>query len=118
MSSQQQGSRDKDPPCQPCLQQCLLPLPLPAGPHRPSLVSCCCCSCLCRYAGGDSIKHTVFDNVDRATLKVYSSQENVAGVKIPKFESVSEPGETKMELTGIWGGAVAAVLERGQPGAS
>jgi V-type H+-transporting ATPase subunit D len=56
----------------------------------------------CRYAGGDSIKHTVFDNVDRATLKVYSSQENVAGVKIPKFESVSEPGETKMELTGPW----------------
>jgi hypothetical protein len=55
---------------------------------------------LCRYAGGDSIKHTVFDNVDRATLKVYSSTENVAGVKIPKFESVSEPGETKMELTG------------------
>lgn len=55
---------------------------------------------MCRYAGGDSIKHTVFDNVDRATLKVYSSQENIAGVKIPKFESVSEPGETKMELTG------------------
>lgn len=54
----------------------------------------------CRYAGGDSIKHTVFDNVDRATLKVYSSQENIAGVKIPRFESVSEPGETKMELTG------------------
>lgn len=53
-----------------------------------------------KYSGGDSIKHTVFDNVDRATLKVYSSQENVAGVKIPKFESVSEPGETKMELTG------------------
>lgn len=56
--------------------------------------------CCRRYAGGDSIKHTVFDNVDRATLKVYSSQENVAGVKIPKFESISEPGETKMELTG------------------
>lgn len=55
-----------------------------------------------RYAGGDSIKHTVFDNVDRATVKVYSSQENVAGVKIPKFESVSEPGETKMELTGAF----------------
>lgn len=54
-----------------------------------------------KYAGGDSIKHTVFDNVDRATLKVYSSQENIAGVKIPKFESVSEPGETKMELTGL-----------------
>jgi hypothetical protein len=54
----------------------------------------------------------VFDNVDRATLKVYSSQENVAGVKIPKFESVSEPGETKMELTGalggVWSGAQTA----------
>lgn len=23
-----------------------------------------------KYAGGDSIKHTVFDNVERATLKV------------------------------------------------
>ncbi|KAF8071164.1 SOL1 [Scenedesmus sp. PABB004] len=54
-----------------------------------------------KYAGGDSIKHTVFDNVDRASLKVYASTENVAGVKIPKFESVSEPGETKMELTGL-----------------
>eukprot|EP00879_Flechtneria_rotunda_P027192 GHRR01029071.1.p2 GENE.GHRR01029071.1~~GHRR01029071.1.p2 ORF type:complete len:268 (+),score=106.48 GHRR01029071.1:445-1248(+) len=54
-----------------------------------------------KYAGGDSIKHTVFDNVDRATSKVYSSQENVAGVKIPKFESITEPGETKMDLTGL-----------------
>lgn len=53
-----------------------------------------------KYAGGDTIKHTVFDNVDRATLKVYASQDNVAGVKIPKFESVSEPGDTKMDLTG------------------
>jgi hypothetical protein len=118
-----------------------------------------------KYAGGDSIKHTVFDNVERATLKVpvararratpharracggrgsmsgscgrrmalpacracavaascpspcqrrraprpmppfpllqvYSSLDNVAGVKIPKFESVSQPGDTKMDLTG------------------
>jgi V-type H+-transporting ATPase subunit D len=53
-----------------------------------------------KYAGGESIKHTVFDNVDRATLKVYSSQDNVAGVKIPKFESASEAGDTKMDLTG------------------
>lgn len=114
--------RDKDPPaCQPCVQQQCLPAPPTSCRSSPSLSGLfCCCSCLCRYAGGDSIKHTVFDNVDRATLKVYSSQENVAGVKIPKFESVSEPGETKMELTGIWGwaGAVAAVFGRGQPGAS
>ncbi|KIZ04216.1 V-type H+-transporting ATPase subunit D [Monoraphidium neglectum] len=47
-----------------------------------------------KYAGGDSIKHTVFDNV-------YSAMDNVAGVKIPKFESVSQPGDTKMDLTGL-----------------
>jgi len=54
-----------------------------------------------KYSGGEAIKHTVFDNVDRATLKVYSSTDNVAGVKIPKFESVSEAGDTKMDLTGL-----------------
>ncbi|KAI8473595.1 MAG: ATP synthase subunit D-domain-containing protein [Monoraphidium minutum] len=54
-----------------------------------------------KYAGGDSIKHTVYDNVERATLKVYSSVDNVAGVKIPKFESASQPGDTKMDLTGL-----------------
>ncbi len=55
-----------------------------------------------KYAGGDAIKNTIFDNVDRATLKVYASQDNVAGVKIPKFESVSEPGDSKMDLTGMF----------------
>ena len=54
-----------------------------------------------KYAGGESIKHTVFDNVDRATLKVYSSQDNVAGVRIPKFESAAEAGDSKMDLTGV-----------------
>jgi hypothetical protein len=32
--------------------------------------------------------------------QVYSAMDNVAGVKIPKFESVSQPGDTKMDLTG------------------
>jgi V-type H+-transporting ATPase subunit D len=54
-----------------------------------------------KYAGGDGVKHTVFDNVERASLKVYSSLDNVAGVKIPKFESASTPGDTKMDLTGL-----------------
>lgn len=54
-----------------------------------------------KYAAGDSMKHTIFDNVERASLKVYASQDNVAGVKIPKFESASEPGDTKMDLTGL-----------------
>lgn len=35
-----------------------------------------------------------------SSLQVYSSVDNVAGVKIPKFESVSQPGDTKMDLTG------------------
>ena len=32
---------------------------------------------------------------------MFSSLDNVAGVKIPKFESVSQPGDTKMDLTGL-----------------
>lgn len=54
-----------------------------------------------RYAAGDNIKHTVFDNVEQATVRVQGSVDNVAGVKIPKFTSVAEPGETKMDLTGL-----------------
>jgi V-type H+-transporting ATPase subunit D len=53
-----------------------------------------------KYAGGDTIKHTVFDNVERASLKVYASEDNVAGVKIPKFESAQEGVDSKMDLTG------------------
>jgi V-type H+-transporting ATPase subunit D len=53
-----------------------------------------------RYAAGENVKHTILDNVDRATIKVLSSLDNVAGVKIPKFEQVSEAGETKNDLTG------------------
>ena len=53
-----------------------------------------------KYAAGDTIKHTVLDNVETATMKVHASTDNIAGVKIPKFESFQEGGETKMELTG------------------
>mmetsp|Transcript_33764 Transcript_33764/g.74806 ORF Transcript_33764/g.74806 Transcript_33764/m.74806 type:complete len:265 (-) Transcript_33764:501-1295(-) len=53
------------------------------------------------YSAGDSVKHTIFDNVETATLKVTGGVDNVAGVKIPKFHSVVLPGETKMDLTGL-----------------
>lgn len=54
-----------------------------------------------RYAAGEQVKHTVLDNVDRASVRVYGGLDNVAGVKIPKFESQVLPGESKMELTGL-----------------
>ncbi|KAK9814295.1 hypothetical protein WJX72_003555 [[Myrmecia] bisecta] len=56
-----------------------------------------------RYAAGD-FKHTVFDSVEGASVKVAASQDNVAGVKIPKFERLGNGGETKMNLTGLGAG--------------
>ena len=53
-----------------------------------------------KYVAGENIKHVVLENVKNATLKVRSRQENVAGVKLPKFEYFSE-GETKNDLTGL-----------------
>jgi V-type H+-transporting ATPase subunit D len=53
-----------------------------------------------KYVAGDNIKYVVLENVQTATLKVRSKQENIAGVKLPKFEYFSE-GETKNDLTGL-----------------
>ncbi|KAJ8565678.1 hypothetical protein K7X08_008254 [Anisodus acutangulus] len=53
-----------------------------------------------KYSAGENIKHVVLENVQNATLKVRSRQENIAGVKLPKFEHFSE-GETKNNLTGL-----------------
>lgn len=53
-----------------------------------------------RYASGD-FKHTVMDSVDQATIRVKTSQENVAGVKLPKFESVKEGTDAKLGLIGL-----------------
>ncbi|CAK9188524.1 unnamed protein product [Ilex paraguariensis] len=53
-----------------------------------------------KYVAGENIKHIVLENVQNASLKVRSRQENVAGVKLPKFEYFTE-GETKNNLTGL-----------------
>ncbi|XP_031498519.1 V-type proton ATPase subunit D-like [Nymphaea colorata] len=53
-----------------------------------------------KYVAGDNVKHVVLENVRSATLKVRSRQENVAGVKLPRFEYFSD-GETKNDLTGL-----------------
>uniref|UniRef100_A0A061SN67 V-type H+-transporting ATPase subunit D n=1 Tax=Tetraselmis sp. GSL018 TaxID=582737 RepID=A0A061SN67_9CHLO len=63
-----------------------------------------------KYAAGDGVRHTVRDNVDRASVRVTSSTDNVAGVKIPKFQQhVDSSATSKMELTGLGkGGAQVA----------
>ncbi|GAV82739.1 ATP-synt_D domain-containing protein [Cephalotus follicularis] len=53
-----------------------------------------------KYVAGENIKHIVLENVQNASLKVRSKQENIAGVKLPKFEYFTE-GETKNALTGL-----------------
>lgn len=53
-----------------------------------------------KYVAGENIKHIVLENVQNASLKVRSKQENIAGVKLPKFEYFTE-GETKNDLTGL-----------------
>ncbi|KAK4389476.1 V-type proton ATPase subunit D [Sesamum angolense] len=53
-----------------------------------------------KYVAGENIKHIVQENVQSAALKVRSRQENVAGVKLPKFEYFID-GETKNDLTGL-----------------
>ena len=73
-----------------------------------------------KYVGGDGIKHTVLDSVDgKAEIRVRAYADNVAGVKIPKFNACGsgsligasgggsgESGpttatESKSELTGL-----------------
>lgn len=65
-----------------------------------------------KYVAGDNIKHVVLENVRTASLKVRSRQENVAGVKLPKFEYFTE-GETKNDLTGLARGGQQIQLCRG-----
>nr|XP_043627963.1 V-type proton ATPase subunit D [Erigeron canadensis] len=53
-----------------------------------------------KYVAGDNIKYIILENVKTASLKVRSRTENVAGVKLPKFEHFAE-AETKNDLTGL-----------------
>jgi len=54
-----------------------------------------------KYAAGDNVKHTIFDNVEAAQVRVKASTDNVAGVKLPKFEYVNDSTESKMDMTGL-----------------
>lgn len=65
-----------------------------------------------KYAAGDNVKHVVFENVDQAIVRVKAKQENVAGVKLPKFEHYNEAIESKNDLTGLGRGGQQIQLAR------
>jgi V-type H+-transporting ATPase subunit D len=59
-----------------------------------------------KYVAGEGIKHSIFDAVDTASVRVRAATDNVAGVKLPRFETVVDagaggPGDSKMDLTGL-----------------
>lgn len=64
-----------------------------------------------KYAAGD-FRHTVLDNVDQPSVKVKASMDNVAGVKIPKFEQTISGADGKMALTGLGAGGKAIQAAR------
>ncbi|KAK9837412.1 hypothetical protein WJX81_000614 [Elliptochloris bilobata] len=54
-----------------------------------------------KYAAGE-FATTVLDSVESASVRVNAQQDNVAGVKIPRFERVmTGASDTKMHLTGL-----------------
>lgn len=65
-----------------------------------------------KYAAGEAFKHVVFENVDQALIKVRARTENVAGVKLPKFEHFMETGSNKNDLTGLGRGGQQIQLAR------
>lgn len=55
-----------------------------------------------KYAAGENIKHVVLESVKSASVRVRARQENVAGVKLPKFEHFTDTAsDTKNDLTGL-----------------
>lgn len=53
-----------------------------------------------RYATGE-FRHTVLDSVDQASIRVRLTEDNVAGVKLPRFESVKQGGDPKLGMIGL-----------------
>eukprot|EP00249_Psilotum_nudum_P009316 c21850_g1_i1 orf=195-1001(+) len=54
-----------------------------------------------KYVAGENIKHIVLENVVTATINVRAKQDNVAGVKLPRFEHFTNTGESTNDLTGL-----------------
>ncbi|PKU59749.1 V-type proton ATPase subunit D [Dendrobium catenatum] len=57
-----------------------------------------------KYSAGDNIKHVVLESVRSASVRVRSRQENVAGVRLPKFEHFTDSAadsKSSTDLTGL-----------------
>lgn len=55
-----------------------------------------------KYAGGDAVKYAVLDGVERARTRIVASEDNVAGVRIPRFRARDTGAEARrMELAGL-----------------
>lgn len=58
-----------------------------------------------KYAAGDNIKHIVLENVKTASVRVRSRHENIAGVRLPKFEHFTDSSladsKSSNDLTGL-----------------
>lgn len=54
-----------------------------------------------KYAAGERISLTIRDNVSAAQVRVRAVQDNVAGVRVPRFEIQRAGNESGMELTGL-----------------
>jgi len=59
-----------------------------------------------KYVAGEGVKHTVLDSVETANVKVKSTTDNVAGVKLPKFEHYLEGNDSKSDMTGLGKGGI------------
>lgn len=54
-----------------------------------------------KYSAGERISLTIRDNVSTAQVRVRAIQDNVAGVRVPRFEIHRSGNESNMELTGL-----------------
>lgn len=54
-----------------------------------------------KYAAGERVALTIRDNVGNAQVRVRAAADNVAGVRVPKFQVDYQDNESHMELTGL-----------------
>ena len=55
-----------------------------------------------KYVAGEGIKHNILDSVGAANVRVKAQTDNVAGVKLPKFEHYLEGVDNaKADMTGL-----------------
>ena len=58
-----------------------------------------------KYVAGEGVRHTVLDSVDKANVRVRAFTDNVAGVKLPRFEHhLVGADQSKSEMTGLGSG--------------